>query len=363
MRSAAIALFVLLAGCELVIADESDKDYRVDGGERFDAAGSCTTRCDGACVDLERSRDHCGECGMSCAAGEDCESGRCTPEIAECDAPLTPCGTECVDLDSSLAHCGACFAGCSHDCFDGMCEGEPCDAGEIGCDTAERCIDPLTDSAHCGGCDQACASDEVCVEGSCEPSPCDVTDVADTLCDGECVDIQSNALHCGGCGVTCEPGFRCAGGTCTCFYSTFCGGYCGTTFSRVHCGNLCGEECGPGSLCGYVATEPPSGECVAGLDDDVYRLWPDREWGVLVELTQDTYVCSDGLTDAIAQLACYGGGRVGRLVPASLGALGPPRGSPVDIDCPPDAVHVGHCTFTPSTSCSGRELLIFCEGG
>ena len=347
---------MLLAGCELVVTSDSEKDYRVDGGDRFDAGGGCPTRCDGVCVDPERSRDHCGECGVSCMVGELCEGGRCTPEPVECgDESLTQCGTECADLASSLAHCGECFAGCSHDCFDGMCEGDPCPAGEIGCEMAEGCIDPMTDAAHCGGCDQACASDEVCVDGVCDTSPCGA---GETPCGTECVDTDANALHCGGCGLTCDPGFRCQTGSCTCTYSLFCEGYCGSERSQVHCGRACGNECGPNDTCQIVRDT-----CRTFDADGVYQLWPDVQWGALSEVTHETHVCSDTITAQVADLACYRSvtGRVGRVIPASFGALGPPPGSPVDISCPTSAVNLEDCTYTPSASCSGRELLIFCE--
>lgn len=51
-------------------------------------SGDCSgqqQRCAGRCVDLQRSSQHCGECGQSCAEDFDCFSGLCAPskKVAE----------------------------------------------------------------------------------------------------------------------------------------------------------------------------------------------------------------------------------------------------------------------------------------
>jgi hypothetical protein len=80
-----------------------------------DEAGAvvCTgelTACDGVCVELHESHDHCGDCDVACAEQEFCHDGDCV-----CRAGLRRCGDVCVDLDTDLQHCGQCDQACGAD--------------------------------------------------------------------------------------------------------------------------------------------------------------------------------------------------------------------------------------------------------
>lgn len=123
--------------------------------------GKSETRCGNTCADLQSNPEHCGACGITCAAASVCIAGRCT-----CPAPQTACGQACVDLSNSGGNCGACGQACSG--------GDVCDRG--------ACV------ARCGG--------------------------AGTVCGGGCVDTQSDAANCGGCGVRCGQGQSCRAGAC-----------------------------------------------------------------------------------------------------------------------------------------------------
>ncbi len=65
MRPAAFALLAA-AGCSV----EGDL-----GGGAITPA--CASVCDGACVDLDADRNHCGNCSTACGADEVCRSGAC----------------------------------------------------------------------------------------------------------------------------------------------------------------------------------------------------------------------------------------------------------------------------------------------
>jgi hypothetical protein len=52
----------------------------------------------GGCTDRLTDRNNCGACGTVCAAGEECQGGRC----------LSNCGGTWVDTDTNLRNCGRC---------------------------------------------------------------------------------------------------------------------------------------------------------------------------------------------------------------------------------------------------------------
>src|SRR4051812_15210938 len=45
--------------------------------------------CGGACADPRSDHDHCGACGVACAAGEVCDLGACK---VSCSMPSSACG-------------------------------------------------------------------------------------------------------------------------------------------------------------------------------------------------------------------------------------------------------------------------------
>ena len=156
--------------------------------------------CGGACVDLQTSSAHCGECGKSCGTKESCLAGVCTPA-----ADLPPlCNGAYVDYQTNPAHCGACGNSCdaSESCVAGVCSPMP---SMLLCDGYY--IDPQTNPAHCGGCGTSCKNGESCNDGSCV--------CFQDICGIECVDLQRDANHCGQCGHSCTPGMSCRDGECT----------------------------------------------------------------------------------------------------------------------------------------------------
>ena len=77
------------------------------------------TACSGACVDLQRDHEHCGECGRACGPEQYCAAGEC---VDICEDPLRPCGGSCVNFDTDERNCGRCGNVCrSGLCVDGVC--------------------------------------------------------------------------------------------------------------------------------------------------------------------------------------------------------------------------------------------------
>jgi hypothetical protein len=91
----------------------------------------------GACVNLQTSPAHCGQCGTACGPNFVCEGGQCVcPDVG-----FTRCGTACIPA-----------GGC---CVDGDCpSGQTCQGAECVCHN----------DANCGVCRE-------CVGGRCQPVP------------------------------------------------------------------------------------------------------------------------------------------------------------------------------------------------
>lgn len=111
-------------------------------------------------------------------AGADADTGpdvvTVAPDVVEDASPqfLCPndgenvCDGKCVNVLISMDHCGE----CDNECVRGTmtCGGETgceCLGGGLMCGT--RCYDPLTARKHCGRCDNACAISDACVSGEC----------------------------------------------------------------------------------------------------------------------------------------------------------------------------------------------------
>ncbi len=85
--------------------------------------------CDGACVDVRFSTDHCGACGNACAPDDPCRLGECG-----CPAGLTGCDGRCLDLQTDASSCGACDVSCEG--------GAVCGAGTCACQ--QTTVQPVT---------------------------------------------------------------------------------------------------------------------------------------------------------------------------------------------------------------------------
>lgn len=123
--------------------DDASEPRRDAGNDECPGGGA---RCDGVCVDLSSSDDHCSSCGNACPSGATCEESSCT-----CAGGETLCNDQCVDTDSN--------------------------------------------SDNCGACGKSCATGEICSSGICAPS----TEVADVI--AETNDVRSTDTDCGEYGV------------------------------------------------------------------------------------------------------------------------------------------------------------------
>jgi len=159
--------------------------------------------CNGVCT--PNDEQNCGNCGITCDAGEICYLNQC-----QCDPQSnTPdsCGGECVDTQTDERHCGFCNRQCltgNKECIGGACT---CGPGLTECNGT--CYDTDTSQQHCGGCNTLCnPGTEVCNGGSCVCAP-DYTD-----CSGVCRNLDTDRNACGACGNTCNGNRICVGGVC-----------------------------------------------------------------------------------------------------------------------------------------------------
>lgn len=79
------------------------------------------TSCSGLCRDLNVDSEHCGACGITCSATQQCEAGAC---VARCATTEIRCGARCVNPASDRMNCGA----CGRDCLAGTCTMGRCNA-------------------------------------------------------------------------------------------------------------------------------------------------------------------------------------------------------------------------------------------
>jgi hypothetical protein len=207
-------------------SDAGATDAAADSGPMC-AAPSLS--CDGECVDVRTSAEHCGACNNACGsrpnATVSCAMGACAlacnTGFADCDRNAAN-GCEAT-LDTAM-NCGACGTTCSG-------ATPVCDAlmrrCVSGCGSAQRCdgtcVDVSISVSNCGACGRVCSlpnATAACAAGVCRIATCN-TGYAD--CDANpangCeVNLQADARNCGRCGTTCitPPGATgvCSGGVC-----------------------------------------------------------------------------------------------------------------------------------------------------
>lgn len=169
--------------------------------------------CDGACVNVQVSVVHCGQCHHMCAAskGAICEMGQC-----RCSDGKLDCNGTCVDGASDSTNCGACGQSCPADsqCISGVCQ---CAAvGLTAC--GATCTDLQSDAAHCGVCSISCPaaphSSPLCNAGQCSWA-CEAgfADCNGDAADGCEANIANDGANCGACGQSCR-GASCSAGLC-----------------------------------------------------------------------------------------------------------------------------------------------------
>ena len=96
-----LACVVLAAGCAQIWGIDTTRG----------PCGPDEMFCDGACVNILSSRDHCGTCGNACAGTQVCGNGSCG---AGCPADQNLCDGVCSDPDSDAMNCGGCGMACSN---------------------------------------------------------------------------------------------------------------------------------------------------------------------------------------------------------------------------------------------------------
>ena len=122
-----------------------------------------------ACVNLQSSTRHCGECNKVCPSGSNCHQGQCS--TADCPLGLSKCADKgaktdaavkasfiCVNSRIDPKHCGKCGNECSPAtpvCVDSVCMLK-CPAGLAECD--KQCDNTKNDPDNCGGCSTKCGS-------------------------------------------------------------------------------------------------------------------------------------------------------------------------------------------------------------
>jgi hypothetical protein len=176
-------------------------------GTVCECAPTGAERCDGKDNDCNGEPDD----GAMCGPLEQCEAAVCV-----CSEEHR-CGTACVDVNRSNQHCGACGNACplGSICTAGVCD---CQSERVAC--GDACVDLARDAENCGQCGIACGAYEICLAGNCE--------CAQTLCGSACTDLQNDPRNCGQCARDCLDS-SCDGGMCQpLFVAQF-----GTTFLAV----------------------------------------------------------------------------------------------------------------------------------
>lgn len=189
----------------------------IDTNQDNDNCGQCgavcrpnESCCAGNCRATQDDVEHCGACHAGCASGNICLNSTCG---MECGASICPadgndpdcCAGACTNVKRDSQHCGECGTACGTP--------ETCCGGV--------CTDTANDPEHCGACGAACGQDELCVEGQCGTA-CGTTEfcLADSqkpgCCDETCVNLDRNPDHCGACGHACAETERCWNGVCVC---------------------------------------------------------------------------------------------------------------------------------------------------
>lgn len=166
---------------------------------------------DGCEADL-KSLTTCGSCSVSCGASQVCTPSGCA---ASCPSPDAYCNGSCVDLQSTPDHCGSCTGFCANPphgvakCTNGMCTPQ-CETGYV--PISGKCVNQSADPTCCGATCTSCAP-PMGGEGQCQSGACTaVCPTGMAVCNSRCTDIQRDVDNCGGCGAPC--GGLCSNGIC-----------------------------------------------------------------------------------------------------------------------------------------------------
>lgn len=174
----------------------------------FDCNGSANDGCE---ADL-KSLATCTTCSNSCLANQMCTSTGCA---SSCPAPNTYCNGSCVNLATTPDHCGSCTNACADPlhgvatCANNTC-GVACDPGymPVNGKCVDQSADPTCCGTNCASCPAPLGGEARCFSGVCGVAcPSGMT-----ACTGKCVDLQRDVSNCNACGIPCAG--ICTGGIC-----------------------------------------------------------------------------------------------------------------------------------------------------
>jgi hypothetical protein len=127
------------------------------------------SRCGDRCVNLKTDERHCGRCGKSCDAGEECVRGKCKNGTPTCTVDSnTPCSTPCNPSDPAC-QCATTVEG------DTVClNAFAFENGQVPGPACSPALRPCTSSADCPDPEgQACVSwSPCCPAGQVEGAVC-----------------------------------------------------------------------------------------------------------------------------------------------------------------------------------------------
>jgi hypothetical protein len=230
-RALICSLAALIGALSITAASQSGCGSPLVGLECEHGQARCGSS--SACFDLRSDHDHCGTCGVQCAADEMCVAGECTSDFDAAppgdggmdgslgDGQVGEGGTDTGALDGNMD--GEIIIVDGEQPFDSgnwsgdaslppLCMGPAspddcvCELGELIC--GDTCVDGNTDVGHCGECghdSNAVPPDGgqyFCVAGQCVLN----CDPPLELCGGLCIDLTEDPDNCGECGRVCESG-------------------------------------------------------------------------------------------------------------------------------------------------------------
>ena len=308
-------------------------------------SGPCDTGlsiCWQECVDLQSSRDHCGECGTVCGAGTHCSSGVCV----ECSHACAENEARCADADR-LQSCVSDSNSCRYwaepvDCGEGAackygrCEAECNDscpnAGQTRCQGSmvQTCVAEEGTACLYWSLIEACGRCSECMDDACHATCMDECDFGNRECDGvgyrECGDFDADEAFEWSETTPCPAGEVCEDGSCG---PDVCQDDCGFDGARrclllpeasVFCADHDGDGClewGGQELCAERCGACVDGECVSTCTDEclfgelqcIGDSWQEcadfdadeaYEWGPLTDCQADEF-CQAGLCEPLQQ--------------------------------------------------------------
>lgn len=248
--------------------DSTTGDPTGDGDGDGDCKASLTS-CNGTCVNLETSNDHCGACNSPCEGAGVCDNGQCTT-ITDCTMQACP-GFSYCDLTSKQ-----CLPGCA---FDSQCDdGFVCNlvSHTCGCADDEQlcndvCIPDWEECQTCGNgiiegseeCDGAALGGQSCMSFGYLSGTLSCTN-----CSFNTANCTNDVPMCGN-GVI-DPGEDCdgvqlGGATCTSLgYQSGTLSCSNCSFSTLSCFPYSGDCCLSSATAG--CNQPSVVQCVCALD-------------------------------------------------------------------------------------------------